>query len=122
MRANRGRDTGPELAVCSALRGLGYRYRVDHPLIIDCRRRGDIVFTRRRVVVFIDGCFWHGCPEHRAAPASNAVFWAKKLTQNLRRDRDTDRWLREAGWTMLRFWEHEHPNSVVERIVANGGG
>jgi DNA mismatch endonuclease (patch repair protein) len=87
------------------------RFRVDWPLPGLPRRRADIAFTRRGVAVFVDGCFWHACPEHRTAPASNADWWATKLENNVRRDRDTDEHLRAAGWTVLRFWEHE--NSVV---------
>ena len=107
MRANRGRDTGPELAVRRALHAMGLRYRVDHPLPFDRRRRADIVFTRAKVAVFVDGCFWHGCPEHGTTPRTNTAFWSEKIARNRERDSDTNERLRSLGWTVLRFWEHE---------------
>lgn len=116
MRANRGRDTGPELAVRRALHRMGLRYRVDHPLPFDRRRRADISFTRARVAVFIDGCFWHGCPEHGTTPRTNAEFWSEKIARNRTRDVDTTARLERAGWMVLRFWEHEDPRAVAERI------
>ncbi len=121
MRANRGRDTGPELRIRKALHALGYRYRTDHPLAIDRRRRGDIVFTRLRLVVFIDGCFWHGCPEHHVTPRTNRGFWRAKISANRERDRDTDDRLRAAGWTVIRHWEHEEPRTVVESLIRRLG-
>ncbi len=118
MLANRRRDTSPELAVRRRLHAAGLRYRVDYPAdSTDRRRRADIVFIRAKVVVFIDGCFWHGCPEHFIAPKSNASYWGPKIARNKERDRaSTDR-LREDGWKVLRFWEHEDPEDVVARIV-----
>jgi DNA mismatch endonuclease (patch repair protein) len=82
------------------------------------RRRADVAFTRRHVAVFVDGCFWHGCPDHKTAPARNAAWWAQKLAGNVQRDRETDRHLRVAGWTVLRFWEHDVVDDVVAQIVA----
>lgn len=99
------------------------RFRVDWPLPDLPRRRADIAFTRRHVAVFVDGCFWHACPVHRTAPASNAVWWATKLEKNVLRDRDTDEHLGRLGWTVLRFWEHEEPLSaadVIEEAVRGG--
>lgn len=122
MRANRGRDTGPELAVRRALHAMGLRYRVDHPLPFDRRRRGDIVFTRAKVAVFIDGCFWHGCPDHGVMPRTNSAFWAAKIARNRERDADTTARLVEQGWVVLRFWEHEDLPSIVERCIAAVGG
>ena len=116
MRANRGRDTGPELAVRRALHARGLRYRVDHPLPFDRRRRADIAFTRARVAVFIDGCFWHGCPEHGATPRTNTEFWRAKIERNRARDRDTTERLEAMGWIVLRFWEHEAPHWCAELI------
>ena len=116
MRANRGRDTGPELAVRRALHAMGLRYRVDHPLPFDRRRRADIVFTRARVAVFIDGCFWHGCPEHGSTPRTNTAFWSEKIARNRARDDDTTQRLEVMGWTVLRFWEHENPTSCAEFV------
>lgn len=123
MRANRGRDTGPELAVRRALHARGLRYRVDHPVPFDRRRRADIVFTRAEVAVFIDGCFWHGCPEHGTTPRTNTAFWTAKIARNRERDQDTTDRLDALGWTVLRFWEHENPESaavIVERTVVGG--
>lgn len=117
MKANRRRDTEPELAVRRALHAEGLRYRVDYPLPFDRRRRADIVFPRIRLAVFIDGCFWHGCPQHyRPATRDLSGFWQAKLAENVARDRDTDERLAAAGWTTLRFWEHENPDSVVDAI------
>lgn len=109
MQANRRRDTRPELAVRRRLHAAGLRYRVDWPLPFDRRRRADIAFTKQRVIVFIDACFWHGCPDHYVPPQSNATFWALKVMGNIERDRDTDRALRLHGWQVVRFWEHEAP-------------
>ena len=117
MRANRGRDTGPELAVRRALHAMGLRYRVDHPLPFDRRRRADIAFTRVRVAVFIDGCFWHGCPEHGTTPRTNNRFWSEKIARNRARDLDTTERLEAEGWVVLRFWEHEDPRPVARAIA-----
>ncbi len=117
MRANRGRDTGPELAVRRALHAMGLRYRVDHPLPFDRRRRADIAFMRAKVAVFIDGCFWHGCPEHGTTPKANAAFWAEKIARNRARDADTVVRLLEHGWAAIRFWEHEDAEGVAAAIA-----
>jgi DNA mismatch endonuclease (patch repair protein) len=82
------------------------------------RRRGDIVFPRLRVAVFVDGCFWHGCSIHGTAPKANAEWWREKIAANVSRDRDTDRCLEEAGWSVVRIWEHEEVGSAVERVLA----
>lgn len=117
MRGNRRRDTRPEMAVRRLLHASGLRYRVDVPLSFDRRRRADIVFSRQRVAVFIDGCFWHGCPQHYRPPTSDPEqFWQSKLAENRRRDSDTDARLRADGWVVLRFWEHEYPEEVADRI------
>ena len=117
MRANRGRDTGPELAVRRALHRMGLRYRVDHPLPFDRRRRADIVFTRPRVAVFIDGCFWHGCPDHGTTPRTNTRFWSEKIARNRGRDLETTERLEAEGWVVLRFWEHEEPSQVALEVA-----
>jgi DNA mismatch endonuclease (patch repair protein) len=122
MRANRGRDTGPELAVRRLLHARGLRYRVDHPLPFDRRRRADIVFTRPKVAVFIDGCFWHGCPDHGTTPRTNSAFWSAKIARNRTRDADTDRRLVALGWRSLRVWEHEDPAEVAERVAGAVSG
>jgi DNA mismatch endonuclease (patch repair protein) len=117
MQANRSRDTKPEMAVRRQLHKRGLRYRVGIAPIPDVRRRADIVFTRARVAIFIDGCFWHGCPEHgRKFFNHNADYWPTKIASNVARDRDTSARLREAGWTVLRFWEHEQADVVTQAI------
>jgi DNA mismatch endonuclease (patch repair protein) len=101
----------------------GLRYRVDASLPGLPRRRADVLFTRARVAVFVDGCFWHGCPEHKTAPTSNGAWWAAKLARNIERDRETDAHLRSLGWTVLRVWEHEditHAATDIEEIVRRG--
>ncbi|MGW9349599.1 very short patch repair endonuclease [Nocardiopsis flavescens] len=118
MRANRGRDTGPELAVRRLVHAAGLRYRVSARPLPDLRRTADLVFTRRRIAVFIDGCFWHGCPEHHTRARTNADYWAEKVRANRERDADTDRRLARAGWTVLRIWEHEGADAAAQRIVA----
>ena len=114
------RDTAPELALRRELHRRGLRYCVDHPLPNIPRRRADITFTKARVVVFVDGCFWHMCPEHHTLPTTNAQWWRRKLEGNVERDRQTDTTLMEAGWTVLRFWEHmdvTESANVVEQAV-----
>ena len=118
MARQRSRDTGPELAVRQRLHALGYRYRVDHRPLPDLRARGDLVFTRARVVVFVDGCFWHRCPEHATSPRHNGEWWRAKLDANVARDRATDRRLAEAGWRVVRIWEHETPEDAVADVTA----
>jgi len=118
MVANRRRDTGPEMALRRALHARGLRYRVDHPLPFDRRRRADVVFPRARVAVFVDGCFWHGCPEHGTMPKANRAFWREKIARNRARDADTDRRLVELGWTVLRFWEHEDVERAADAVEA----
>ncbi|WP_306370948.1 very short patch repair endonuclease [Nocardiopsis sp. CC223A] len=118
MRANRGRDTGPELAVRRLVHAAGLRYRVSARPLPGLRRTADLVFTRRRIAVFVDGCFWHGCPRHHTKARTNAAYWAEKVRANRERDADTDRRLAEAGWTVLRFWEHEEPAAVAGRVIA----
>jgi DNA mismatch endonuclease, patch repair protein len=116
MRSQRQRDTKGELELRSLLHRRGLRFRV-HALLPGLRRRSDIVFTRARVVVFVDGCFWHGCPEHGTWPKENADWWRGKIEANKRRDRDTDARLTAAGWTVIRVWEHEDPTQAADQIV-----
>lgn len=118
MRGNRGRDTSPEVALRSVLHRLGYRYRVDIPPLPRLRRKADLVFTRRWVAVFVDGCYWHGCPDHFRVPATNSDYWRAKIARNRERDLDTDQRLREAGWTSVRVWEHEPLERAVEFVVS----
>lgn len=117
MQANKGRDTGPERAVRSALHATGLRFRVCSPLPFDRRRRADILFPRAGLYVFIDGCFWHGCPQHFVMPKTNTDFWAAKIEGNRQRDDDSTTRLQDAGYTVLRFWEHEAPTSVAAVIA-----
>ena len=117
MQANRSRDTKPELEVRRGLHRLGLRYRVAIKPEPFLRRRADIVFTRARVAIFIDGCFWHGCPEHgRSSFNHNVDYWPAKIAANAARDVETNARLREAGWLVLRFWEHEDAADVVDAI------
>lgn len=116
MQSNRGRDTRPEMDVRRLLHATGARYRVDFPPL-GGRRRADIVFTNKRIAVFVDGCFWHGCPIHATSPTRNSDYWTPKLQRNKERDKETDDTLLAKGWTVLRFWEHEDPREVVETIL-----
>lgn len=119
MVANRRKDTFPELEVRRRLHAAGLRYRVDFAADqTDRRRRADIVFTRARVAVFIDGCFWHGCPEHYVEPKSNADYWRPKIARNMERDKESTERLEALGWTVLRFWEHEDPERVAALVSA----
>ena len=118
MQSNRPRDTAPERALRSAVHALGLRYRVGLRPVPGLRRTGDLVFTRARVVVFLDGCFWHGCPAHHTVAKTNAAYWADKLVENRRRDLETDRLLTDAGWRVMRVWEHEDPAQAAMRVAA----
>lgn len=117
MRAQRTTGTKVELQVRRGLHARGYRYRVDRKLLPDQRFRGDIVWSGRRVVVFLDGCFWHGCPQHGTTPKSNREWWRAKIKTNRSRDRRVDAILRDRGWTVLRFWEHDPPLAIIESII-----
>lgn len=116
MQAQGRRDTKPELALRREVWRRGLRYRVDHPPLRGMRRRADLVFTRARVAVFVDGCFWHRCPDHSTIPKSNQAWWIDKLDANVARDRDTDELLRANGWVVIRVWEHEAPVPAADRI------
>ena len=116
MSRLRRRDTAPEVAVRRLLHALGLRYRVAYAVPGQRRRTIDVAFTRYRVAVFVDGCFWHGCPAHGTRPAANAEWWRTKLAANRARDEDTTALLQHAGWTVLRFWEHEQPEHVAETV------
>lgn len=118
MRSNRSRDTGPELRLRRLLHAEGLRYFVDRAPLKGLRRRADLVFPRLRIAVYVDGCFWHGCPIHGSWPKANATFWREKIETNRRRDADTDRRLHEAGWEVVRVWEHEPALEAAERVGA----
>ncbi|MBV9096492.1 MAG: very short patch repair endonuclease [Frankiaceae bacterium] len=113
------RDTAPELVLRRELHRLGLRYRVDvAPIPSQPRRRADIVFPRRRLAVFVDGCFWHGCEDHGVRPTANAEYWRAKLLRNMERDRETDALLIAAGWRVMRVWEHEPAQAAAARVHA----
>jgi len=116
MSGLRRRDNDAELAVRRLLHAAGYRYRVTYPVPGRSRRTIDIAFPGRKVAVFIDGCFWHGCPEHGTRPSRNAAWWSAKLTANRARDEDTVAHLEAAGWLVMRVWEHEDAHRSAERI------
>lgn len=118
MRSNRSSGTRPELGVRRALHALGLRFRVQFPVPGAPRRRIDIAFTRFRIAVNIDGCFWHGCPVHRFVPKTNADYWSGKFAANRERDAATTALLQEAGWCVLRFWEHQPLDEVVATVLA----
>ncbi|MBH1932777.1 very short patch repair endonuclease [Streptomyces sp. AV19] len=122
MRGNRGRDTKPEMLLRSLLHREGLRYRVNARPIKGLRRSGDVVFPKQKVVVFVDGCFWHVCPEHHRPATRNTEFWNEKFQNNQRRDIETTRLLEEAGWTVIRAWEHEAPGDVAQRVIATVRG
>lgn len=116
MRGNRSRDTKPELAVRRLLHAQGMRYRVNVRPLPSLRRTADIVFTGTRIAVFLDGCYWHGCPEHYVASKSNRDYWESKIATNMARDAETTRVLSAAGWTVRRYWSHMHPEEVAGSI------
>ncbi|MFF3937693.1 very short patch repair endonuclease [Streptomyces phaeofaciens] len=118
MSRQLSKDTGAELAVRRLLHAAGLRYRVEYPVPGMPRRRIDVAFTGVKVAVLIDGCFWHGCPQHATQPKSNAAWWRNKLDRNMARDRETTDHLAAQGWTVLRFWEHVPPGEVAGAVQA----
>jgi DNA mismatch endonuclease (patch repair protein) len=122
MARVRSKDTGPERLLRSALWRLGLRYR----LRLSLPGNPDLAFPGSRVAVFVDGCFWHGCPSHYRAPSSNVDFWSAKLERNRRRDEEVNLALSDLGWTVLRFWEHDLEDSLgsvvacVRTVVEKG--
>jgi DNA mismatch endonuclease, patch repair protein len=117
MRGNRSRDTRPELALRSVVHAMGLRYRVAARPLPNWRRTADMVFSRAQVAVFVDGCFWHGCPEHYVPSASNVGYWEDKVARNKERDRETDAFLREAHWIVIRCWAHEDMGEVAQTVA-----
>jgi DNA mismatch endonuclease (patch repair protein) len=117
MTGNRGRNTGPELALRSALFRMGARFRVDAPLP-GLRRRADLLFPRLLIAVFVDGCFWHGCEMHFRVPSTNRDYWLTKVERNRRRDLDTNQRLADLGWGVVRVWEHEDVRVAAHRVLA----
>ncbi len=116
LSRQRRRDTAPELALRRELHRRGLRFFVDRAPLRGVRRKADIVFPRRRVAVYVDGCFWHRCPEHATDPKNNAQWWADKLTGNVARDRQTDAAMAAQGWVVVRVWEHEVPAAAADRV------
>ena len=118
MQGNRSRNTRPESAIRSALHRRGLRFRVNTRPLVGTNRSADLVFRRARVAVFVDGCFWHSCPQHCRKPTRNIDYWGPKLERNQTRDREADMALQAAGWSVVRIWEHEPVESAVERVKA----
>jgi DNA mismatch endonuclease, patch repair protein len=116
MQSNRGRDSGPEMRLRTRLHSLGLRYRVGLRVEKDLRRTVDIAFTGQKVAVFVDGCFWHGCPLHARDPKTNSDFWVAKISRNKKRDEDTNDELRMRGWRVVRYWEHDDPAEAAREI------
>jgi DNA mismatch endonuclease (patch repair protein) len=119
MRANRKIDTKPELLLRRALYRAGVRYRVNLRIKAEGGPvRPDVTFPRRRLAVFVDGCFWHRCPEHGLLPKSNTQYWAPKLNMNVVRDQSVNERLSRGGWSVIRVWEHEDPSEAASRVLA----
>lgn len=116
-KANRGRDTGPERQLRSALHRRGLRYRVNRRVAPDVRTIADVVFGPAKVAVFVDGCFWHRCPEHGTLPKANGDWWLRKLEANAARDRRNDAALELRGWEVIRLWEHDDPEHSADMVV-----
>jgi len=116
MLGNRSRDTKPELAIRRLVHAAGLRYRVAAKPLPGMRRTADLVFRPTRVAVFVDGCFWHGCPEHFVPPKTNPGYWRDKIDRNMQRDADTDARLAAEGWLVLRFWEHQDPAECARAV------
>lgn len=116
MSRQRSSDTQPELLIRRILHSRGIRYRVNTVPECGLRCKPDIAWRGLRLAVFIDGCFWHSCPQHATRPKANEEWWAQKLDGNVQRDRRTDAELADRGWTVLRFWEHEEPGAVADAI------
>jgi DNA mismatch endonuclease (patch repair protein) len=120
MRAVRTHGTAPELDLRRELHRRGLRYRVNHRAIESSRGRADIAFTRAKVAIFVDGCFWHGCPQHATTPASNTDWWVAKIRENQERDQRATGALAAEGWRVVRVWEHDDPvvtANMIERLV-----
>jgi DNA mismatch endonuclease (patch repair protein) len=118
MSRQKSRNTEVEMALRRALHAAGLRYRVHRKPLKGVRREADVLFGPAKVAVFVDGCFWHGCPEHATWPKTNAEFWRTKIEGNRRRDMDTDERLASAGWLAVRVWEHEDPVEAAARVIA----
>jgi DNA mismatch endonuclease (patch repair protein) len=118
MQGNRSRDTSPELALRAALHARGLRYRIHYRPVPGVRCTADIAFTRARLAVFVDGCFWHACPEHFVPSKSNVEYWTEKIERNRSRDRANDTLLSQQGWRVLRVYEHVAVDHAVRDVMA----
>ena len=118
MQRQKTRDTSPEVRVRRALFAAGLRFRIQYPVPDAPRRSIDIAFPKRKLAVFVDGCFWHGCPEHGVLPKNNAQWWLAKLAKNMERDAATTSALRRQGWSVIRVWEHVDPDEAAARVKA----
>jgi DNA mismatch endonuclease (patch repair protein) len=117
MQGNRRSDTAPELALRRRLHGEGLRFRKDALVVAgDAKTRADVVFSRQRVAVFLDGCYWHGCPEHCRMPTRNRAYWQAKIARNVSRDERLTEALQAEGWRVLRVWEHEPVEEAAARV------
>jgi DNA mismatch endonuclease (patch repair protein) len=119
MRAQPRIGTAPEYVLRRILHGRGFRYRVGYKVPGLARRTIDIAFPRKKVAVFVDGCFWHRCPEHSVPVKNNAEWWRQKLDANVARDRSTQQHLEELGWRVLRFWEHADMDVAADVVGAS---
>lgn len=117
MKSQRQRDTKPEVMLRSTLHRAGYRYRVNIAPLPGMRGRADIAFPRIKVAVFVDGCFWHSCPQHGTLPKRNTTWWRLKLASNVMRDREVDERLHREGWEVIRIWEHEDTEEAAHRVA-----
>lgn len=118
MQLQKERETAPEVALRRRLHAMGLRFRVHRRLLSNRRRTTDIVFGPAKVAVYVDGCFWHGCPQHYREPMHNADYWRPKIERNRARDEETDAALRSLGWEVVRVWEHEEVGQAAARIAA----
>ena|SRR5258706_2087148 len=116
MKAAKPRDTAPEIAIRSALHRLGLRYSINAKPIKELNRSADILFRSLKVAIFIDGCFWHGCPIHGTQAKANSEFWRAKIERNQERDAETTKYLKKSGWKVIRVWEHENPEKASAKI------
>jgi len=116
MKAVRRQGTKAELALRAALDALGVKYAVNGQPLPTLQRKADILFRSEKVAVFVDGCFWHGCPIHGTQAKANAEFWREKIERNKQRDADTNWRLQEAGWVVVRVWAHEEPETTARKV------
>jgi DNA mismatch endonuclease (patch repair protein) len=117
MQSNRSRDTKPEIALRRKVHALGLRYYVARAPFAGMRRKADLIFPRAKIAIFLDGCFWHGCPHHFRRPITNAEYWDAKISGNRQRDSEVDTQLAAAGWLVIRVWEHEDMASAADSIA-----